>query len=1413
MSQRPPVDPSSRQQSLGLAPPSGGAGITLPVGGRTAKSQTRHRLMSSLRLPLLAAPALIGVSLANPVEAQTTISTNRTSTYSLGGGITALTINPGVSVTTLSNAAISGGAGASTGVVITNKGTLNSTDTGPSGYGVSLTNAGTVINQGSINGQGNAGIRLVGGGRTDNQASAEITSDNYGIWIGGGTASVVNAGSIGTGGHGIYLTGGATTVNNSGSVISGAVGLYQTAGSATIVNSGKLQGNTYGVRLGTSGVITNTGTIAGIGASSSGVRLLSGGTIINAGTITSGSGGSAVALVAGGTLKLQTGSIMVGNVTGGSTGVLVLEGTGSFSNTTTGFASLTMTGSDWTIGGAVTATNTQVQAGTLKVNGTLTSSGGVQVDSGATLAGTGTSSGVVVQSGGILAPGSATSVGVLTLTGNYTAQAGSKLVINATATAASRLTIGGTASLDGELNIQAATDDYSGSPTFVVLSSTGTLSGTFSSVTSTANVTPTVTYDTIAKQVRVQLVTVSSGGGGGGGGGGVPETPAIIDGSQPFFGNGDRAVTSQTVTFDGGLLKPGQSLSIAQSVNMLSTGGTIDANGQTIALKGAISGAGQLAIQGQGSVIASGTISNTGGLAVRDNGALVIANGGIVAAPVLAASGGSLTVQAGAGVGGAVTVDGGALTVNENGAINGAVTIKDGGKAQVDGAIMASVDVSKSELKIGQTGSVGALTIGESGSATVDGKAMVAVDVTKGQLTIGATGSAGSVNVTQGGVARIDGAVAGAVQLGQGSVTIGAGGSAGGLAIGQGGVATLDGKTGAVSVNQGQLTLGSSGDATALVVSQNGQAQIDGKITNGVQVDQGVVKIGASGAVGGLTVGQGGVATLDGSVTGDVGVTQGTIDVGGSVAGTTTVTDGRLNLAASGNLGSLVLAQGGTLTGTGTVRGPATLSGLISPGNSPGVLTFKAPVTMTATAVLRMEIDGPTAGVGAGHHDALVVQGGSFTAAGTLTPVLRGISGDATNTYTPDLGQTFVIITADGGVQGRFSTLTQPNAGLSAGTRLEALYDANRIRLVVTPTSYVAYAGTRNQLEVAAALDAQRPSVGTASPLFDQIYAQTRSSLARTQDELSGKLHADLLAAELTSRRIVGQALADRLAGRRTGDQDVATAVWGKPIGAYAETDSDGNAAGAVQRIGGLMFGADRAFAGNAFAGASVGYLRNKTESKSGLGQGVAESYQASLYGGLGLGRAVVEASVGYAYTEFDTSREVVVGALRQVAQGDAHGHDLTAEVAASRRFVMGPSAWIEPRAGVSVDRLSRKGFTETGAAILGLRVDAADMTAARSAIGVRFGARTEKGAWVVQPTASLGWAHDFADITAVSDNVLNGVAFSAASSRPGRDALLVGLGSDFRLGDRMKAGFQIQDAYRRRENTVAASIDLSWTF
>ena len=44
-------------------------------------------------------------------------------------------------------------------------------------------------------------------------------------------------------------------------------------------------------------------------------------------------------------------------------------------------------------------------------------------------------------------------------------------------------------------------------------------------------------------------------------------------------------------------------------------------------------------------------------------------------------------------------------------------------------------------------------------------------------------------------------------------------------------------------------------------------------------------------------------------------------------------------------------------------------------------------------------------------------------------PVLRGITGAATNTYTPALGTSFVVVQADGGVTGSFASLTQPTSG------------------------------------------------------------------------------------------------------------------------------------------------------------------------------------------------------------------------------------------------------------------------------------------------------------------------------------------------------------------------------------------------
>jgi hypothetical protein len=56
-------------------------------------------------------------------------------------------------------------------------------------------------------------------------------------------------------------------------------------------------------------------------------------------------------------------------------------------------------------------------------------------------------------------------------------------------------------------------------------------------------------------------------------------------------------------------------------------------------------------------------------------------------------------------------------------------------------------------------------------------------------------------------------------------------------------------------------------------------------------------------------------------------------------------------------------------------------------------------------------------------------------------PIRPSASSTANNTFTPSLGDSFRIITAAGGIVGRFDSLVQPSAGLAADTQLVAFYN------------------------------------------------------------------------------------------------------------------------------------------------------------------------------------------------------------------------------------------------------------------------------------------------------------------------------------------------------------------------------------
>ncbi|HWX23003.1 MAG TPA: autotransporter-associated beta strand repeat-containing protein [Candidatus Binatia bacterium] len=170
-----------------------------------------------------------------------------------------------------------------------------------------------------------------------------------------------------------------------------------------------------------------------------------------------------------------------------------------------------------------------------------------------------------------------------------------------------------------------------------------------------------------------------------------------------------------------------------------------------------------------------------------------------------------------------------------------------------------------------------------------------------------------------------------------------------------------------------------------------------------------------------------GSSTYDGvmSGTGYPGYTVGKIGSGTfTMNGNNTFTVGVFQVSSPGKLivnGSqpqipVIVGSSATLGGSGTV-GPIAASGIISPGNSPGILT-SSNVTFSASGNFTVELTGPNPGVGG--YDQLNVRGTNDLANASLTVLPLFTSPVA-------VGQTFTILNNNGvdPITGTFSGLPE----------------------------------------------------------------------------------------------------------------------------------------------------------------------------------------------------------------------------------------------------------------------------------------------------------------------------------------------------------------------------------------------------
>jgi autotransporter-associated beta strand protein len=183
-----------------------------------------------------------------------------------------------------------------------------------------------------------------------------------------------------------------------------------------------------------------------------------------------------------------------------------------------------------------------------------------------------------------------------------------------------------------------------------------------------------------------------------------------------------------------------------------------------------------------------------------------------------------------------------------------------------------------------------------------------------------------------------------------------------------------------------------------LIGGNNGTSEFDGPLTG-------------TGFAGGYTVGKYGTGTF--TLTGNNTFTAGATHV---------FSPGKLVVNGSQPQVPAIVDSGATLGGSGTV-GTIAANGIISPGNSPGILN-SSNVNFSSTGNFTVELTGPNPGLGG--YDQLNVTGTVSLASATLTVI--------PNFTTPvSIGQQFVIINNDG---------VDPVSGTFNGLANDALFTA-----------------------------------------------------------------------------------------------------------------------------------------------------------------------------------------------------------------------------------------------------------------------------------------------------------------------------------------------------------------------------------
>ena len=462
-----------------------------------------------------------------------------------------------------------------------------------------------------------------------------------------------------------------------------------------------------------------------------------------------------------------------------------------------------------------------------------------------------------------------------------------------------------------------------------------------------------------------------------------------LSGTGESTSEGALRIASGTATWGGIVTLAANATVLAGGGNVLKIGpgsGTaINLQGNTLDYTGAgghevlggVFGTGGIAKRGSGPLTLSGSGSYSGATTIALGKIVANATSALGTSPVTTA-GGSLELQGGFDVGGGLlTLNGESLTnVSGNNTYSGPVT-----------AVTSSrIFVTSGTMTLSNTITASSSPITFSGNG---------VTLISGNLGAGLTSL--DINAKASDVPTV--IVAGSNPDFTGTVDV----QVGSLQLGNGGT------TGALPTNKA-ITVGGANANARFIVKQSDT------VTQGTDFFSGPLT-----GKGGFTQAGSGTTVLNAAnvYLGTTNVDAGTLIINGNQAGAT---------------GAVTVANGATIGGSGTIGGAVIVNGILSPGNSPGLLTVGS-LDLRAGSTTLMQIIGAgnLAGTAGTAYDKLVIStAGGLGYGGTLDL-------DFANTTTFADGTTFDLFGFTGSTLGRFGSVSSTGSGSYGGLTFSGL--------------------------------------------------------------------------------------------------------------------------------------------------------------------------------------------------------------------------------------------------------------------------------------------------------------------------------------------------------------------------------------